>query len=122
MNKLQFVKVKCQCGYTNLIQVYEVFHVYENIKCEKCGKVIAEPKGTNRILEETSELGLVSLEIVVRKKGGLRGLSLNEIYDFLCCCYQVICLFISKFLFSLSFNLVYKSHQLVDCSILFSCI
>ena len=42
--KLQFVKIRCQCGYTNLVPVYEVFHVYENVKCKKCGKVIAEPK------------------------------------------------------------------------------
>ena len=38
MKKLQFVKVKCECGYTNLIPAYE------NIKCEKCGKLLAEPK------------------------------------------------------------------------------
>jgi len=44
MKKLQFVKIKCQCGHVNLVPVTEVFHVYENIKCEKCGKVIAEPK------------------------------------------------------------------------------
>jgi len=43
MKKLQFVKIKGQCGHVNLIPVTEVFHVPENIKCEKCGKVIAEP-------------------------------------------------------------------------------
>jgi len=37
MKKLKFVKIKCQCGYTNLIPAYE------NINCEKCGKVLAEP-------------------------------------------------------------------------------
>jgi len=41
MKKLQFVKVKCQCGYTNLIPAYE------NTKCEKCGKIVAEPKRNN---------------------------------------------------------------------------
>jgi len=40
MKKLQFVKIKCQCGHVTLIPVYEVFHVYEPIKCEKCGKVV----------------------------------------------------------------------------------
>jgi hypothetical protein len=30
IKKLQFVEVKCQCGYTSLIPAYE------NIKCEKC--------------------------------------------------------------------------------------
>jgi len=38
MKKPKFVKVKCQCGYTNLIPAYE------NTKCEKCGRVIAETK------------------------------------------------------------------------------
>ena len=40
---IRVVKGKCQYGHVNLIPVTEVFHVYENIKCEKCGKVIAEP-------------------------------------------------------------------------------
>ena len=31
-------------SHVSLIPVTEVFHVYENIKCEKCGKVLAEPK------------------------------------------------------------------------------
>ena len=44
MKKLQFAKIECQCGYTNPIPIIEVFHVYENIKCEKCGKVIAKPE------------------------------------------------------------------------------
>ena len=44
MKKLQFVEIKRQCVYSNLVPVYEVFHVYENIKCEKCGKAITEPK------------------------------------------------------------------------------
>ena len=43
MKKLRFVKVKCQCGYTNLIPAYE------NIRCEKCGKIIAEPKELTRL-------------------------------------------------------------------------
>ena len=30
--------------YANLVAVIEVFHVFEPIKCEKCRKVIAEPK------------------------------------------------------------------------------
>jgi len=34
MKKLQFVKIKCQCGHVNFVPVTEVFHVYENIKCE----------------------------------------------------------------------------------------
>ncbi len=38
------IKIKCACGYVNLIPSLEVFHVFEPIKCEKCGKVIAEPK------------------------------------------------------------------------------
>jgi len=42
MKKLKFVKIKCQCGYTNLIPAYE------NTKCEKCGKVLAEPKELNK--------------------------------------------------------------------------
>jgi len=42
MKKLKFVKIKCQCGYVNLIPVFEVFHVYEPIRCEKCGRVVAE--------------------------------------------------------------------------------
>jgi phage FluMu protein Com len=50
MKKLQFVKIKCQCGHVNLIPVTEVFHVYENIKCEKCGKVIAEPNELIRMV------------------------------------------------------------------------
>lgn len=44
MKKSQFVKIKCQCGHTNLVPVYEVFHVYEPIKCEKCGKLKVEQK------------------------------------------------------------------------------
>ena len=44
MKKLQFVKIKCQCGYTNPVPIYEVFHVYEPIRCEKCNEVIAELK------------------------------------------------------------------------------
>jgi len=49
MKKLQFVKIKCKCGHVNLVPVTEVFHVYEKVKCEKCGKVIAEPKELIRI-------------------------------------------------------------------------
>lgn len=44
MKKLQFVKVKCKCGHVNLVPVYEVFHVYEPIRCEKCRKTIAKPE------------------------------------------------------------------------------
>lgn len=44
MKKLQFAKIKYQCGLVTLIPVYEVFHVYEPIKCEKCKKVIAKPR------------------------------------------------------------------------------
>ncbi len=44
MKPLKFVKIKCQCGHVNLIPVYEVFRVYEPAKCEKCTKVIVEPK------------------------------------------------------------------------------
>ena len=44
MNKtLKFVKIKCQCGHVNLIPVTKTFRIYENIKCEKCGKAITEP-------------------------------------------------------------------------------
>jgi len=32
-----------------LVPVYEVFHVYEPISCEKCGKVIGEAKELTRI-------------------------------------------------------------------------
>jgi len=42
MNKtLKFAKIKCKCGHTNLVPVIEAFHVYEPIKCEKCGKTSA---------------------------------------------------------------------------------
>jgi len=37
-------KIKFQCGHVNLIPVTEVFHVDENIKCEKCGKAITKAK------------------------------------------------------------------------------
>jgi len=37
--------MKCSnCGHVNLIPVTEVFHVYENVKCEKCGKVEGRTK------------------------------------------------------------------------------
>jgi len=49
MKKLQFVKIKCQCGYVNLVPVFKTFRVYEPIKCEKCERVIAEPKELVRI-------------------------------------------------------------------------
>jgi hypothetical protein len=52
MKELQSVKIKCQCGHVNLIPVTEVFHVYENIKCEKYGKVLVEPKELIRIVKE----------------------------------------------------------------------
>jgi len=41
---LKFVKIKCKCGHTNLVPVIEAFHVFETVKCEKCGKDIAESK------------------------------------------------------------------------------
>lgn len=51
MKKSQFVKIKCQCGHVTLIPVHEVFHVYEPIKCEKCGKLLAHTKRTNYSFE-----------------------------------------------------------------------
>jgi len=42
MKTLKFVKIECECGHVTLIPVYEVFRVYEPIKCEKCGKVLAQ--------------------------------------------------------------------------------
>ncbi len=30
-------EVRCECGQVNLVPAYELFHAYENIKCEKCG-------------------------------------------------------------------------------------
>jgi len=45
MKKLKFVKIKCQCGYTNLIPAYE------NTKCEKCGEVIATTKRIDKNLK-----------------------------------------------------------------------
>ena len=47
MKELQLVKIKCQCGHVTLIPVCEVFHVYEPIKCEKCGKLLAQTKRAN---------------------------------------------------------------------------
>jgi len=45
MNKtLKFAKIKSKCGHINLLPIIEVFHVFEPIKCEKCGKAIAESK------------------------------------------------------------------------------
>ena len=46
MKKPKVVKVKCQCGYTNLIPAYE------NIRCENCGKVIASHKFINNFTVE----------------------------------------------------------------------
>lgn len=34
------VEVMCECGHVNLVPVIEVFHTYENIKCEKCGRAL----------------------------------------------------------------------------------
>lgn len=42
MEKLQFAKIYCRCGHVTLIPVYEVFHVFEPVKCEKCGRLVAE--------------------------------------------------------------------------------
>lgn len=39
--KSRSIKIKCACGYVNLIPSLEVFHVFESLKCEKCGRVIA---------------------------------------------------------------------------------
>ena len=44
MKKLQFVKIKCQCGHTNLVSVFKAFRVHEPIKSERCGNVIVESK------------------------------------------------------------------------------
>jgi len=49
MKKLQFVEIKCQCGHTNLVPVIEAFHVFEAIKCDKCGEILAEPEELVRI-------------------------------------------------------------------------
>jgi hypothetical protein len=40
MKKLQFVKIKCQCGHVTLIPEFKTFRVYETIKHEKFGKII----------------------------------------------------------------------------------
>jgi len=61
MKKLKFVKIKCQCGYTNLIPAYE------NIKCEKCRKVIIEPKEQIRIVNKNETLVLVSLNFACNR-------------------------------------------------------
>jgi len=55
MKKLQFVKIKCQCGHVNLIPVTEVFHVYENVKREKCGKDITSHKFINNFTVEACQ-------------------------------------------------------------------
>ena len=41
---------KCHCGHTSLVPIYEVFHGYEPLRCEKCGKVIADLKVLVRIM------------------------------------------------------------------------
>jgi len=41
---VKFAKIKCRCGHVNLVPIIEGFHVFEPVKCEKCGKVIAEPE------------------------------------------------------------------------------
>ena len=46
MKKSQFVKIKCQSGHTNLVPAYELLHVYEPIRYEKCKKTIAQPYST----------------------------------------------------------------------------
>ena len=35
------VKVKCACGYVNLIPSLSVFEAFDKLKCEKCDEVIA---------------------------------------------------------------------------------
>lgn len=44
MKKLKFVKIKCQCGHTNLVPVFKTFRVLDPIKCEKCRRIIAQTK------------------------------------------------------------------------------
>lgn len=40
------VKVKCgKCGYVNLVPSLEVFHAFDKLKCEECGRVIAYSEG-----------------------------------------------------------------------------
>jgi len=41
MKKLEFVKIKCQCGRVNLIPVTEVFNGFEIMKCKNRGKMTA---------------------------------------------------------------------------------
>jgi len=43
---LKFVKIRCKCEYTNLVPVLKTFRVDEALRCEECGKVIAELKLT----------------------------------------------------------------------------
>jgi phage FluMu protein Com len=53
--------MKCSnCGHVNLIPVTEVFHVYENIKCVKCGKVIASHKFINNFTVEAFRIRILT--------------------------------------------------------------
>jgi len=45
----KFAKIKCRCGYVNLIPIIRTSRWYEPIECTNCGKVIAEPKELIRI-------------------------------------------------------------------------
>ena len=40
----KFAKVKCKCGYVNLVPIIRTSRWYEPIECTKCGRVITEPK------------------------------------------------------------------------------
>jgi len=35
------IKITCACGYVNPIPSLEVFHAFDKLKCEGCGRVIA---------------------------------------------------------------------------------
>jgi len=52
VKELKFVKIRCEGGHLSLIPKYEVFHVYEPIRCEKCGKAIVEAKEKNRSVKK----------------------------------------------------------------------
>ena len=41
MKELKFVKIQCKnCGFLNLIPVYDKLNVEKPIKCQQCGKII----------------------------------------------------------------------------------
>jgi len=42
---LRYIELKCaDCGFPNMIPVYEEFFIEEPVKCGKCGKILAERK------------------------------------------------------------------------------